>query len=90
MRELDIREREADSQQALAENLHGVMESNNYIAREFAAQNAAIGESKARSREMGGDLHRLRDDATHVRETTDRTAEQVDEIHKHLLREITD
>ncbi|WP_273382627.1 hypothetical protein [Enorma phocaeensis] len=90
MRELDIREREADSQQALAENLHGVMESNNYIAREFAAQNAAIGESKARSREMGGDLHRLRDDATHVRETTDRTAEQVDEIHRHIFREGTD
>lgn len=83
MRELDIREREAQSQQALAENLHGVMESNNYIAREFAAQNAGIEESKARSRAMG-------EDVGHVRRTTDHTAEQVDEIHQYIFREGTD
>ena len=83
MRELDIREREAQSQQALAENLHGVMESNNYIAREFAAQNAGIEESKTRSRAMG-------EDVSHVRRTTDHTAEQVDEIHQYIFREGTD
>lgn len=81
MRELDIREREAQSQQALAENLHGVMESNNYIAREFAAQNAGIEESKTRSRAMGEDVSHVRETADHIRDTTDHTAEKVDEIH---------
>ena len=84
MRELDIREREAQSQQALAENLHGVMESNNYIAREFAAQNAGIEESKTRSRAMGVTIDR-------IDHTTQHTDVLVEDIHNHLIgREGTD
>lgn len=78
MRELDIREREAQSQQALAENLHGVMESNSYIAREFAAQNAGIEESKARSRAMGGTIDR-------IDHTTQHTDVLVEDIHRHII-----
>ena len=90
MRELGIREREAandadriKANSALAENMRGLRESNDRLAEQSAALFAGIEESKARSRGMGEDLG-------HVRVTTDHTAEQVDEIHKHLLREITD
>ena len=90
MRELDIREREAknDSDRikanaALAENMRGLRESNDRIAEQSAALFAGIEESKARSRSMG-------DDMSHVRATTDHTAEQVDELHRHFLREGTD
>lgn len=89
-RELDIREREAENDAerikanaALAENMRGLRESNDSIAREFAAQNAGIEESKVRSRAMGEDMG-------HVRRTTDHTAEQVDEIHHYIFREGTD
>lgn len=89
-RELDIREREADNDReriktnaALAENMRGLKESNDSIVREFAAQNAGIEESKSRSRAMG-------EDVSHVRRTTDHTAEQVDEIHQYIFREGTD
>lgn len=90
MRELDIREREAknDSDRikanaALAENMRGLRESNDRIAEQSAALFAGIEESKTRSRAMG-------DDMSHVRATTDHTAEQVDELHRHFLREGTD
>lgn len=83
MRELDIREREADNQQALAEGLHSVVESNGFIAREFAAQNAGIEESKTRSREMGGKIDR-------IDSTTQHTDTLVEDIHKHIFREGTD
>lgn len=90
MRELDIREREAqnDSERikanaALAENMRGLRESNDRIAEQSAALFAGIEESKTRSRAMG-------DDMSHVRATTDHTAEQVDELHRHFLREGTD
>ena len=90
MRELDIREREAknDSDRikanaALAENMRGLRESNDQLATQSAALAAGIEESKARSRSMG-------DDVAHVRATTDHTAEQVDELHRHFLREGTD
>lgn len=83
MRELDIREREAQNSAALSENMRGLKESNDSIAREFASQAAGIEESKVRSRAMGEDMG-------HVRRTTDHTAEQVDEIHQYIFREGTD
>lgn len=97
MRELEIREREAMNEAenikvraGMNEQLSGLRASNDNLAQQSAMLAAGIEESKVRSREMGGDLHQVRDDSVHIRETTDRTAEQVDEIHKHLLREITD
>lgn len=97
MRELEIREREAMNEAenikvraGMNEQLNGLRASNDNLAQQSAMLAAGIEESKVRSREMGGDLHQVRDDSMHIRETTDRTAEQVDEIHKHLLREITD
>ena len=90
MRELGIREREAandadriKANSALAENMRGLRESNDRLAEQSAALFAGIEESKARSRGMGEDLG-------HVRVTTDHTAEQVDEIHRHIFREGTD
>lgn len=89
-RELDIREREAENDSerikanaALAENMRGLRESNDRLAEQSAALFAGIEESKTRSRAMG-------DDMSHVRATTDHTAEQVDELHRHFLREGTD
>ena len=89
-RELDIREREAQNDAdrikanaALAENMRGLRESNDQLAQQSAALSAGIEESKARSRAMG-------DDMSHVRATTDHTAEQVEDIHRHLFREGTD
>lgn len=88
-RELDIRDREAandadriKANSALAENMRGLRESNDRLAEQSAALFAGIEESKARSRGMGEDLG-------HVRVTTDHTAEQVDEIHRHIFREGT-
>ena len=90
LRELEIREREAknDSDRikanaALAENMRGLRESNDQLATQSAALAAGIEESKARSRSMG-------DEVGHIRTTTDHTAEQVEDIHRHLFREGTD
>lgn len=90
MRELGIREREAENDSerikanaALAENMRGLRESNDRLAEQSAVLFAGIEESKTRSRAMGDDLG-------HVRATTDHTAEQVDELHRHFLREGTD
>ena len=90
MRELDIRQREADNDSerikanaALAENMRGLRESNDQLAQQSAALAAGIEESKARSRGMG-------DDVSRIRATTDHTAEQVEDIHRHLFREGTD
>ena len=89
-RELDIREREAQNDAdrikanaALAENMRGLRESNDQLATQSAALAAGIEESKARSRGMG-------DDVSRIRATTDHTAEQVEDIHRHLFREGTD
>ena len=46
--------------------------------------------SRDRSRAMGEDMTHVRDDAAHVRATTDRTAEQVEDIHRHIFKEGTD
>lgn len=89
-RELDIREREAknDTERikanaALAENMRGLRESNDQLAKQSAILSAGIEESKTRSRGMG-------EDVGHIRETTDHTAGQVDDIYKHIFREGTD
>ncbi len=90
MRELDIRQREAENDadrikanSALAENMRGLRESNDRLAEQSAALFAGIEESKSRSRGMG-------EDVGHIRTTTDHTAEQVEDIHRHLFREGTD
>lgn len=90
MRELDIRQREADNDAerikanaALAENMRGLRESNDSIARQFSAQTAGIEESKTRSREMGGKIDR-------IDSTTRHTDTLVEDIHKHIFREGTD
>ena len=90
MRELDIRQREAENDadrikanSALAENMRGLRESNDRLAEQSAALFAGIEESKSRSRGMG-------EDVGHIRSTTDHTAEQVEDIHRHLFREGTD
>ena len=90
MRELGIREREAENDaerikanSALAENMRGLRESNDRLAEQSAALAAGIEESKARSRSMGNEVG-------HIRTTTDHTAEQVEDIHRHLFREGTD
>ena len=85
MRELEIREREAknDSDRikanaALAENMRGLRESNDQLAQQSAALAAGIEESKARSREMG-------DDVSRIRATTDHTDTLVEDIHRHII-----
>ena len=90
MRELAIREREAENDaerikanSALAENMRGLRESNDRLAEQSAALFAGIEESKARSRSMG-------DEVGHIRSTTDHTAEQVEDLHRHFFREGTD
>lgn len=88
MRELEIREREAknDSDRikanaALAENMRGLRESNDQLAKQSAALTAGIEESKARSRSMGEDITHMRENADHIRDTTDDTCSMVREIH---------
>lgn len=90
MRELDIRQREAENDSerikanaALAENMRGLRESNDALAQQFSAQTAGIEESKARSREMGGKVDR-------IDSTTQHTDTLVSDIHKHLFMEGTD
>ena len=90
-RELDIREREAENDAsrikanaALAENMRGLRESNDTLAKQSAALAAGIEESKARSRGMG-------DKVDHIDRTTSHTDTLVEDIHNHLIgREGTD
>ena len=90
MRELDIREREAQNDAdrikanaALAENMRGLRESNDQLARQSAMLVAGIEESKARSRSMSGAVDR-------IDSTTQHTDTLVEDIHKHIFREGTD
>ena len=90
MRELDIRQREADNDSerikanaALAENMRGLRESNDQLAKQSAALAAGIEESKARSRSMSGAVDR-------IDSTTQHTDTLVEDIHKHIFREGTD
>lgn len=90
MRELDIRQREAENDRdriktnaALAENMRGLRESNDQLAKQSAALAAGIEESKARSRSMGESIGR-------IAETTSHTDSLVEDIHKHIFKEGTD
>ena len=88
LRELEIREREAknDSDRikanaALAENMRGLRESNDQLAKQSAALTAGIEESKTRSRSMGDEVAHTKESVDHIRDTTDDTCAMVREIH---------
>ena len=101
MRELDIRQREAENDRdrikanaALAENMRGLRESNDQLAKQSAALSAGIEESKTRSRSMSNEVMHTKETADHIRETTDDTCAMVREIHTAVvaphMREGTD
>ena len=92
MRELGIREREAENDaerikanSALAENMRGLRESNEQLAQQSAALFAGIEESKARSRGMGEDMSHVRETSDHIRGTTDETNSLVKDIRRHIV-----
>lgn len=92
MRELDIRQKEAENDSerikanaALAENMRGLRESNDQLATQSAALFAGIEESKARSRGMGEDMSHVRETSDHIRGTTDETNSLVKDIRRHLV-----
>ena len=92
MRELGIREREAENDaerikanSALAENMRGLRESNDRLAEQSAALFAGIEESKARSRGMGEDMSHVRETSDHIRGTTDETNSLVKDIRRHIV-----
>ena len=92
MRELGIREREAENDaerikanSALAENMRGLRESNDHLAEQSAALFAGIEESKARSRGMGEDMSHVRETSDHIRGTTDETNSLVKDIRRHIV-----
>lgn len=84
MRELDIREREAQNKSddikvkaGMTEQMSGLRESNTNLATQTAAMTARLNESAARSHEMGATV-------SNIDKTTTRTAAQVDDIHRLL------
>lgn len=84
MRELDIREREAENDssrieanEALAEQTRSCRESVDVLATQQAAMLARLDESADRS-------HGMNQTVEHIATTADRTATQVDEIHRIL------
>ena len=92
MRELDIRQREAENDAerikanaALAENMRGLRESNDQLAQQSAALAAGIEESKARSRAMGDDMSHVRETSDHIRGTTDETNALVKDIKRRII-----
>ena len=92
MRELGIREREAENDaerikanSALAENMRGLRESNDRLAEQSAALFAGIEESKARSRGMGEDMSHVRETSDRIRETADETNSLVKDIRRHII-----
>ena len=92
MRELGIREREAENDaerikanSALAENMRGLRESNDRLAEQSAALFAGIEESKARSRGMGEDMSHVRETSEHIKGTTDETNSLVKDIRRHII-----
>ena len=92
MRELDIRQREAENDRdrikanaALAENMRGLRESNDQLAKQSAALTAGIEESKTRSRSMGDEVSHTKESVDHIRDTTDDTCAMVREIHSAVV-----
>lgn len=85
LRELSIREREAENDRdrikanaALAENMRGLRESNDTLAQQNASLAAGIEESKARSRSMGDKVDR-------IDSTTLHTDTLVEDLHRHIV-----
>lgn len=90
MRELDIREREAEndserirSNAALAENMRGLRESNDTLSTTNAAMLARLNESASHSRDMG-------DAVSNTYELEKSTNSMVSDIHRHMFMEGTD
>lgn len=88
-RELDIREREAVNDEerikanmALAEEMHGMRESNDNLAIQSAAVAAGIGESRVRSAQMGEKVDRIDAKTAHAVEKVDDTNAKVTEMHQ--------
>lgn len=86
MRELDIREREAENDaarieanRALAEQTRGMKESVDVLATQQAEQTARLEESALRSRDMGGKVDR-------IDKTTSHTDDLVVDIHRSIKR----
>ena len=86
MRELDIREREAENDatrieanRALAEQTRGMKESVDILATQQAEQTARLEESALRSRDMGGKVDR-------IDKTTSHTDDLVVDIHRSIKR----
>ena len=86
MRELDIRQMEAEnaraqveSNRALAEQTRSAGAKVDALVVQNAELAAGIEESKSRSRGMGEDMSR-------IRATTDHTAEKVDEMHSIIVQ----
>lgn len=93
MRELEIREHEAQNDAerikvnaAIAEEMSALRISNERMASQNSELLGRLGESAARSREMGGDVRHIKETADHVAESTDKTARQVEDIHRAIVR----
>ena len=93
MRELDIRQREADndaerikSSSAMVEQLSGLRESNQSLAMQTAAMTARLNESAERSHEMGGKVDDTNRTAHRIDETTRDTNALVAEVHSIIVR----
>lgn len=88
MRELDIRQMEAENAKAQVESNRALAEQTRSAGAKVDAlviQNAelvaGIEESKTRSRGMGSDLASTRETAERIKETTDATQALVQDIH---------
>lgn len=86
MRELDIRQREAENDaerikanSALAEGMRGLQESNDTLATQTAAMTARLNESATRSHDMGVKVDRIDATSTH-------TESMVEDIHRHIFK----
>lgn len=92
MRELDIREREADndlarieSNKALAEQTRAMSEQVGVLATQQAEQNARLNESASRSHEMGGTVAETNTITKRIDSTTQHTDDLVLDIHKRIV-----
>lgn len=85
MKQLEIQQKQAENDAErnrvnamIAENMEGLRASNDSLATQTAAMTARLNESAERSRDMGSEVH-------HIRDTTDSTSELVRDIHHHML-----
>lgn len=93
MRELGIREKEADNDSeriktnaAMVEQMSALRESNVTIASQNAAMLGRFEESAGHSREMGGTVKDTNSTAHHIDETTRDTNTLVTEIHSIVVK----